>query len=68
VRRALAPGELKTILREVDADDPLGTLEPAARDGAEPDHPRTKDDTRRSGRDLRGVDRRAEPGGEPARE
>src|SRR5439155_16418686 len=48
VRRALPARELQPLLGEVDADDPLGALQPATRDGAEADHPRAEDDARRA--------------------
>ena len=68
VGRALAAGELEPVLGEVDADDPLGALQPAAGDGAEADHAGAEDDAGRARLDLGGVDRRAEPGREPAGE
>src|SRR6185312_2711050 len=65
---ALAPGQLEPVRRHVDADDPLGALEPAAGDGAETHHPGAEDDAGRAGLDLGGVHRRAETGREPAGE
>ena len=48
VGRALAARELEPLLGQVDADDPLGALEPAAGDGAEADHAGAEDDARRA--------------------
>ena len=66
--RALAARELEPLVREVDADDPLGALQAAAGDRAEADHAGAEDDARRAGLDPRGEHRRAEPGREAARE
>ena len=68
VGRALAAGQLEPLRREVDADDPLGALQPAAGDRAEADHPRAEDDAGAAGLDRGGVDRRAEAGREAAGE
>jgi hypothetical protein len=68
VGRALAAGQLEPLGREVDADDPLGPLQPAAGDGAEADHPGTEDGAGAARLHGGGVDRRAEAGREPAGE
>ena len=68
VRGALAVGELEALLAHVDADDPLGALQPAAGHGAEPDHARAEDDAERPRLDLGGVDRGAETGRQAAGE
>src|SRR4051794_3388088 len=51
VRRAVAPRQLEALVGEVDCDDPLRALEPAARHGAEADHPAPEDDARAAGLD-----------------
>ncbi len=56
------------VLREVDCDDPGGAGETAADHAAEPDEPAAEDDARRTGLDLRRVERRADAGREPAGE
>ena len=50
VGRAVVTRALEPLLGEVDRDDPLGTGEPAADDGAEPDEAAAEDDARRAGR------------------
>ena len=52
VGRALAARQLEPVLGEVDADDPLGALEPAAGDRAQADHAGAEDDARRARLDL----------------
>src|SRR6185312_3704332 len=66
--RALPAREREALLREVDAHDPLGAGEPAARDRAEPDHPRAEHHARRARLHAGRLQRRAEPGREPTRE
>jgi hypothetical protein len=41
----LVLGESEAVLREIDADDPIGALKATPGDGAEPDHPGAEDDT-----------------------
>ena len=48
VGRALTARELEPLRRQVDAHDPLGALQAAAGDRAEPDHPGAEDDARRA--------------------
>src|SRR5207248_8790177 len=64
----LSPREPEPLLGEVDADDSLRTLEPAAGDRAEAHHAGAEDRTGAARRDLGGVDRRSEPGREAAGE
>ena len=68
VGRALALRELQPVLGQVDADDPLGALQPRAGDRAEADHARAVDDDRRARLDLGGEHRRAHAGREAAGE
>ena len=49
VGRALPARELEPVGGEIDRDDALGALQPAARDRAEPDEPGAEDDARRAG-------------------
>ena len=65
---ALAAGQLQALLGQVDADDPLGSLQPAPRDRAQADHPGAEHDARRAGLHPGGVHRRAQSRGEAARE
>ena len=44
---ALSARELEPVGREIDGDDALGALQPAAGDRAEPDEPGAEDDARR---------------------
>ena len=48
VGRALAAGQLEPVLGEVDADDPLGALQPRAGDRAEADHAGAEHDAGRA--------------------
>ncbi|MDX6438457.1 MAG: S-(hydroxymethyl)glutathione dehydrogenase / alcohol dehydrogenase, partial [Gaiellaceae bacterium] len=63
-----ATGQFESLRRQVDADDPLGSLEAAAGHRAKPDHSRPKHHAGRTFFHFRGIDRRAEAGGEPAGE
>jgi hypothetical protein len=56
------------LLREIDADDPVGALQPASRHCAEADQACAEHDARGARLDLRPVHRRAEAGRQPAGE
>ena len=68
LRRTLPLRQLEPLVGEVDADDALGALEPAAGDRAKADHARSEDDARRARLDGRGLDRSTEAGREAAGE
>jgi hypothetical protein len=59
LRRAVEARELQALLRQVDADDALGSLQPAPGDSAEADHPGPEDHADRARLDLGAVHRRA---------
>src|SRR5262249_45366074 len=68
IRRAVAAGLCGPVLGQVDRDDPPGAGESGSDHGTEADEPRSEDYDRGTGLDLRGVQRRADPRGEPTRE
>src|SRR6202034_3781384 len=55
VGSAWAACQVEPLQREVDADDPLGSLQAAARDCTETDHPRAEHYAGRAGTHLRGA-------------
>ena len=61
VGRTLPARQLEPFGREIDRDDALGSLQPAAGDGAEPDETGAEDDARRSRRHPGRVHCSAEP-------